>query len=174
MSIFDIVLLCIIGAFAAFGLWFGLVHTIGSLVGTVAGVYLASRYYEVAANWLIKTTGWGANTSKVIIFIIVFFLINRLVGLAFWLVDKILTIITRLPFISSVNRIFGAVFGALEGMIVLGIIFYFISRFPVGDSVMNALSVSKVAPYTVKIASILWPLVPDAIKILQSTISNFK
>ncbi|MDO8509621.1 MAG: CvpA family protein [bacterium] len=174
MSIFDIVLLCIIGGFAAFGLWFGLVHTIGSLVGTVLGVYLASRYYEVAANWLIQTTGWGANTSKVIIFVIVFFLINRLVGLAFWIVDKLLSIITHLPFISSVNRIFGAVFGALEGMIVLGIIFYFIARFPVGDGIMNALNVSKIAPYTIKIASILWPLVPDAIKVLQSTISNFK
>lgn len=174
MSIFDLILLGIIGAFAAFGLWFGLVHTIGSLVGTVLGVYLASRYYEVAANWLIQTTGWGANTSKVIIFVIVFFLINRLVGLGFWFIDKILSVITRLPFISSVNRILGAVFGALEGAIVLGIIFYFIVRFPVGDSIMNALNLSKVAPYTIKIASILWPLVPDALKVLQSTISNFK
>lgn len=174
MSIFDIVLICIIGAFAAFGLWFGLVHTIGSLVGTVAGVYLASRYYEPVANWLIQTTGWGANTSKVIIFIIAFFLINRVVGLLFWVVDKILSLITHLPFISSINRIFGMVFGALEGLIVLGIIFYFIARFPVGDNIMNALNASKVAPYAVKTASVLWPLVPDAIKVLQSTIANFK
>lgn len=174
MSFFDIVLLVIIATFALAGLWFGLIHTIGSLAGTVLGVFLATRYYETASNWLIQTTGWGENFSKVLIFIIVFFIINRLVGLAFWIVDKILSIFTKLPFISGINRFLGLIFGAIEGAIVLGMIFFFVSRFPLGEGFMTSLASSQIAPATVKLASILWPLIPDALKMLQSTIDTLK
>ena len=174
MSLFDITLLVIISIFALAGLWFGLVHTIGSLAGTVLGVYLATRYYEPAANWLINTTGWGANFSKVLIFVIAFFIINRLVGLVFWVIYKILSVITRLPFVNGINRFLGLIFGVLEGVIVLGMVFYFIARFPVGDKFMAALSASQIAPTTVNVASVLWPLIPDAIRTLQSTIGNLR
>ncbi|MEK7131292.1 MAG: CvpA family protein, partial [Patescibacteria group bacterium] len=76
MSIFDIALLIIISSFALFGLWFGLVHTLGSLIGTVFGVYLASRYYEPVANWVIGFTHWDQNYVKVIIFVVTFVLIT--------------------------------------------------------------------------------------------------
>ncbi len=174
MSIFDISLLVIIGIFALAGLWFGLVHTLGSLAGTVLGVFLGMRYYEPVANWLINTTGWSPNFSKVLIFIIVFFIINRLVGLAFWVVDKLLSVFTKLPFIGGINRFLGLLFGILEGAIVLGMVFFFIARFPLGDKFMGALSASQIAPATVKLASLLWPLIPDAIKMLQSTVDNLR
>ena len=174
LSYFDLALLIIIAAFGLFGLWFGLVHTLGSLVGTIAGAYLAAIYYEPVANWLIKTTGWGENFSKVLIFIIVFFLINRLVGLVFWIVDKILSFFTHLPFINSIDRIFGAAFGLLEGAIVLGLIFYFIGKFPVGMSFMTWVTESKVVPHLIKIASILLPLLPMALKTIQTVIPSLK
>jgi uncharacterized membrane protein required for colicin V production len=72
MSLFDIILLCIIAGFGLFGLWFGLISTLGSIAGTLLGVYLASRWYVPVAEWLINTTGWSPNFSKVVIFIIVF------------------------------------------------------------------------------------------------------
>jgi len=174
MSLFDIVLIVIIAMFALAGLWFGLIHTLGSLVGSVLGVFLATRYYEPAANWLVNTTGWGANFSKVLIFVIAFFVINRLVGLAFWIVDKILSVFTKLPFVSGINRFLGLIFGALEGAIVLGMIFYFIVRFPLGDKFMTALAASQIAPPITKLDSILWPLIPDALRMLQSTVDALK
>ena len=87
MILFDLILLLILGGFVAYGLWFGLIHTLGSLLGMVVGVFLASRYYELGAGWLMNITGWGDNFSKVLIFIIAFFIINRLVGFCFWIVD---------------------------------------------------------------------------------------
>ena len=50
MSTFDIVLLVIIGGFGLFGLWFGIVHTLGSLLGTALGIFLASHYYGPVAD----------------------------------------------------------------------------------------------------------------------------
>lgn len=170
ISYFDLALIIIIAGFGLFGLWFGLIHTLGSLVGTIAGVYLASRYYEGAADWLISATGWGANFSKTLIFIIAFFIINRLVGLVFWILDKVLGLITRLPFINSINRLLGLAFGLLEGALVLGICFYFISKFPFGDSLIGWMGTSKIVPTLLKFASILWPLIPEAVKMIQSNL----
>lgn len=153
-----------------FGFWFGLIHTLGSLLGTVFGVYLASRYYEPMAGWLINITGWGDNVSKVIMFIIAFMIINRLVGFAFWFFDKLAGFITHLPFINSLNRFLGLALGVFEGAVTLGMIIYFIERFPISEKFMEWLAESVVAPYLSSIASILLPLLPEALKILKSTV----
>jgi len=170
MPVFDIVLLCIIAAFGLFGLWFGLVHTLGSLLGTVLGAYLASRYYAPMADWLIHTTGWGQNVSRVIMFIIAFIIINRLVGLAFWIIEKVLRIITGLPFMRSLNHLLGLALGLFEGAISLGLIIYFIERFPLSEHFMGWIAHSTVSPYLTKMASVLLPLLPEALKMLKSVV----
>ena len=172
MSIFDIVLLVIISAFALFGLWFGLVHTLGSLIGTAFGVYLASRYYEPIAGWIINFSGWSQNYIKVIVFIVTFLLITRLVGFVFWVMEKFLTIFTRMPFIHGLDRIMGAIFGFLEGAVVVGVCLFFISRFPISLLFMDGLAHSQLAPPLVKLASILIPLFPEALRMLRSTVES--
>ncbi len=172
MSIFDIALLIILSSFTLFGLWFGLVHTLGSLIGTVFGVYLASRYYDSMANWIIGFTHWNQNYVKVIIFIVSFVLITRLVGFAFLIMEKFLTIFTRLPFIHGIDRLLGMIFGALEGSVVIGVSLYFISRFPISLSFMDGLAHSQLAPPMVKLASILVPLFPEALRMLRSTVET--
>ncbi|HRY37025.1 MAG TPA: CvpA family protein [Candidatus Magasanikbacteria bacterium] len=173
MSLFDITLIIIIGSFGLFGLWFGLVHTLGSLIGMILGVFLATRYYETMANWLMNITGWQANFSKVLIFIIAFFLINRLVGLIFWIIDKLLGFITRLPFINGINRFLGLLFGLLEGAIGLGMVFYFIGKFPLSEWFMGKLGESFLMPSLVNMANILTPFIPEALKAVQSSIDYF-
>lgn len=170
MGLFDIILLIIIAGFAMFGFWFGLIHTLGSLLGTIFGAYLASRFYEPMAAWLVHITGWGENVSKVLMFVIAFIIINRLVGFAFWLIEKTTNIITFLPFIRGLNRFFGLLFGLLEGLVTLGLIFYFIERIPLSEHFMKWMVDSVVVPYTVSIAAILLPLLPDALKMLKSTV----
>lgn len=170
MSLFDIILLIIIGGFALFGLWFGLIHTIGSLLGTVVGAYAASRFYEPLALWLEKITGWQINTARVIMFIIAFIIINRVVGFLFWIVDKVLSIFTRLPFVSSINRLLGLIAGLFEGLFSVGLVIYFIERFPLSEKIMNLIAPSEVAPYASKVANMLVPLLPDALKLLKSTV----
>ncbi len=172
MSFFDIVLLVIIGGFGLFGLWFGLIHTLGSLIGTILGVYLAARWYAPVAAWLMHITGWNGNFSKVLVFILAFILINRLVGLAFYLLDRFFSIITRLPFIKSIDRLFGLVFGILEGLIVLGVSFFFINKFPLSAGFMAHLAVSKIAPICVGVSTVLWPFIPQALKAIKDTLNN--
>lgn len=172
MSLFDIALLIIIGGFGLFGLWFGLVRTLGSLIGTLVGIYIASRYYEILANWIINFTGWSQNYVKVIVFVVAFLIITRLVSFVFWLIEKVFSIFTKLPFLHSIDKILGMVLGALEGVVIVGVSLFFISRFPISAVFMNGLADSQVAPPLVKIASILVPLFPEALRMLRSSVDS--
>lgn len=170
LSWFDLALVIIIGGFALFGLWFGFVHTLGSLLGTVFGAFFASRYYEPLSVWLMKLTGWQGNTTKVVAFILAFIVISRLIGFAFWLVDRLLSVITRLPFISSLNHLLGLALGFVEGLLTIGLVIYFIERFPVAPQYMQMLANSKIAPEASKLAHVFIPLLPEALKLLNSTV----
>ncbi len=172
MSYFDIILLALIAGFGLFGLWFGLVHAVFSLIGTFLGLFVASRFYEQMGNWLMNLIGWSNNFSKVLMFIIAFVLIARLVSVGFWLIEKVLGIVTKLPVISGLNHLLGGLFGLIEGVLVIGVCIYFIARFPVGQGFMDLVSNSQVAPSLVKPVKILMPLIPDAVKFLQSTVKN--
>lgn len=170
MPWFDLSLIIVIGGFALFGLWFGFIHTLGSLAGTLVGAYMASRYYEPMAQWLISITGWQGNTARVVMFILAFLVISRLVGFAFWLVDRLLSIITRLPFISSINHILGAALGFLEGLLTIGLAIYFIERVPLSTEIMQMIANSKVAAQASRTANVFIPLLPDALNLLKSTV----
>ena len=90
MNLLDVILIITIGGFAMFGFWFGLIHTFGSLVGTAIGAFFASRWYDGLAGWLAGVTGWETNTANVLSFIIVFLIINRVIGFLFWMLEGLI------------------------------------------------------------------------------------
>lgn len=172
MPYFDLFIVILLAGFGLFGLWFGFVHTLGSLLGTVVAIYLSSRFYDNLADWLINITGWGDNFSKVLMFILSFLIISRLVGIVFWLVEKFLGIFTKLPFIRGLNHLLGGILGLVEGIIVLGVSLYFIARFPLNGWLMDLIADSHITPYIISPIKILLPLVPDALQVIRSTVSN--
>lgn len=170
MNNVDIILLAIIITFGLVGFFFGFIHTLGSMLGTVLGVYFASRYYGVMADWIMGVTGWQGNTSKVVMFVIAFFLITRLVGVFFFFIEKIFNVLKFLPFVKTFNRLIGLLFGLAEGIITIGFIIFFIERFPLSAKIMSFLADSIIAPYVSGIASVLWPFLPEGFRLLQSSV----
>jgi membrane protein required for colicin V production len=170
LTILDLVLILILFLFIAFGFALGLVQSIGALVGVVVGAWMAGMYYEPLGAWLEPILLGHGNTARIIAFIVVFVLINRLVGLVFWVINKIFNIISIIPFTKTINRILGAVLGLLEGVLVLGLIIYFVSRFEISEWFTSILTSSQVAAWLVKIASILTPLLPALLRQLKSVL----
>lgn len=169
MTIFDIILLIILGGFTLFGFWFGLVHSLGALFGVVVGAAVASRYFDVVADFLHPFTGGNMNALKVIVFIILFLLINRLVGFIFYLLEKSFRFLEILPFLSGINRLAGAVMGFIEGGLVIGLFLYFASIHPFSLWLSQMiLEKSQYAAYFLNVANILMPLLPEALKELQA------
>ena len=46
MGAFTIVLLLIFFGFIVAGFYFGIIHTVGAVIGAVAGVWIASHFYQ--------------------------------------------------------------------------------------------------------------------------------
>src|SRR3990167_2806177 len=103
ITLFDLFLLIFLGVFTLFGLWFGFFHALGALFGALLGTVIATRVYEPIAG--VATSIFGIPTAmKIITFLIIFFVINRLVGFGFMLLEKTFKLLTKLPFIRSIDR----------------------------------------------------------------------
>ncbi len=164
MTFFDIILLVIIGGFALFGFWFGFIHSLGSLIGTVLGALLASRWYEGVASAVYGKFGGSLNVTKIIVFLLIFIIVNRLVGFIFWVIEKVTGIFTRLPFIKSVDRMAGALFALVEGIFVIGLTLTLALRLPF---LVNWIQDSRVAQELINFSRILIPLLPEALRAAQ-------
>lgn len=177
MSIFDIVLIVIIAAFTWNGLSKGIIRLIGNLVGLVVGAYLASHFYLNAYDWLLSVgwlKGWlaaNAGAAKIIVFIVLFALIDRLVGLLAVIVEQFFKFIAVIPGSRYLNNLLGALLGFLEGSLFLGLIIYVASRYTSAQDPLGAqLAASAVVPILLKITILALPFLPAALKALKSLI----
>lgn len=163
MATFDLILLIIFFCFVAAGFWFGLVHTLGSLFGIVIGAWAASHFYSSISPFL-QIFLFKPGVANWLAFIIVFLIINRLIGFIVHHLDKGFKIFKIIPFISSINRFGGALLGFAEATFTLGMILYMATVF-LGDSpLVNTIENSSFANLLISIAKILLPLIPIGLK----------
>ena len=171
VSIFDVVLILFLGGFVFYGLFKGLIKLLGDVIGLIVGAWAASHYYLVAYNWLKWLYFGQENLGKVISFVIVLLVAIRLVGWLFILLQKVFDIMSIIPFLKSINKLAGGILGLIEGISVLGLIIYMASRYSFVTSFFGAqLASSQIAPLLAQAVSILTPLFPTALKMLQSII----
>lgn len=171
VSIFDVTLLIILAGFVFYGLFFGLIRTFGSFVGVFIGAFLASHFYLPVSDWLSGLFFGYPNLGKVLIFIILFTLINRIVGFAFYILDKAFNIISIIPFLKTINRLGGAILGFLTGALILGLIIYVASRYAFIEHWFGQWLVeSQIAPFLTKFAYWLLPLLPQVLVKLKAII----
>lgn len=168
MTTLDFILLIILFGFTFAGFWFGLIHSIGALVGTIAGVIVAGNYFTWLGEIIQPILMGNENLAKIIAFIVLFIIANRLVGFIFWIIGKVFNIVAVLPFIKSINRLTGAILGFIEGALVLGIVLTMIGKFPFADYIIPAMETSGVAKWLVSVGKILTPLLPDLIEYTKS------
>ena len=141
MIIIDIVLLIVLSGFVFYGLFFGLIRTLGSLIGVVGGLWFTLIFYLTVFDW-VKNLFFGHELAgKIITFFILFSLVNRLIGFVFALLDRTFDLISVIPFLKTINRLAGAALGFIEGGLVLGLVLIFISTTPFS----GWLNASKVA-----------------------------
>lgn len=163
MTFFDLILSLAVFAFVLAGLWFGLVHALGALIGLIFSVLIAGHY---AAAGTFGTS----NLARVLTFVILMILVNRLIGLIFWFIEKIFKVVSVIPFLKSFNALLGGALGFVEGVMVVGGGLYVAARFPVTTGFAGALSASKVGLWLVRAFGLLAPLLPPAIKSIQAVI----
>lgn len=168
MAILDIALLIIIAGFVFYGLFFGLIRTVGSLLGLIIGLWLATLLYEPVFAMLHNLAFGFDSIGRSIAFFILFTIINRLVVLLFALLDRTFDFFSIIPFLKTINRLAGAVFGLIESGFLLGFIWYIIQSYPVLAAFIDKFDTgSKIMPYLIRFVEILRPIFPNLLDKLK-------
>ena len=162
-GLLDVILLVIVLAFVFFGLFFGLVHTIGSLITTVVGLILAMHLSEPAFQAFGFMLG-GGEAARVITFIIVFFLISRILGLLMRIVGGLFSWFSYIPFATTIDRLLGGLFGLFEGVLVVGAILFYAMQILPDDTLLIALKSSHLASVLMAMMSALQVFFPEIAK----------
>jgi uncharacterized membrane protein required for colicin V production len=171
-SLIDLVLVLIVGMFVFFGLFFGLIHTLGSVVGTILGVVLGTRLIDPVFDKFGFLFG-GGGAGKVILFIILFLLISRLVGLGFWMIEKVFGLLAWFPFASTINRLLGGLLGFVEGVLVVGVCLFFAMQYLPDTAVKAGLEASFIAKYLLALAAAIQVLFPEGVRITMSKLTRY-
>lgn len=111
----------------------GLILEIASIVGLIAGIYMAIKFSGFVAGkldpYLDISEQWLGVISFVITFIGVVFLVNIL--------GKILEKTIKMVALGMINRIAGSLFSVLKTALIMSFLLFFLNQF---DSVFDILS----------------------------------
>ena len=164
MGTLDLILLIIFFGFVGAGFYFGLIHTLGAIIGVVVGVVAASNIYTDISPF-IQFFMIKENVADVIAFIVVFVGISRLIGYMVHMMDQGFKLARLIPFATMVNRLAGGLLGFVEGALVLGTILYVITTFEFSPEVMQTIDGSALAGLFTTISNILVPLLPESFNV---------
>ena len=118
MAVIDIVLGALILFGLIRGLFKGLFVELASIIALVGGVYGAIHFSYFVANFLENKTEWDEKTINITAFAITFVVIILLISLA----GKALTKLADFASLGILNKLLGAVFGALKIGLILSVL----------------------------------------------------
>lgn len=173
MNILDTILIVTILIFVLLGLKMGIIHMFGAVVGTIVGVIVGGLFYNSLASYIEFIFLGNVNLARVVCFAIIFLLIDRLIGFIFSLIAKNSNLITKLPFIKTINRLGGAVLGLIEANIWLGIILFILTKYSIYPAFDQLLVTSKLVAPLISFVSFLIPLLPQELINLSFSLPNF-
>lgn len=120
MTGIDILILIVIGVGAIHGLMRGFLHQLASLVGLVAGLFVARTLYGAVGEYLAPTIGTSVTVAQILAFILIWLI----VPLALLLMASILTKALKAIHMGWLNRWLGAGLGAVKCMLIVGMVIH--------------------------------------------------
>ena len=160
-TLIDVILIVIVLAFVMLGFFMGLISAIGALIGLVVGTWAAVSYFAPLADWLSPYLLGYTGVAKTVAFMAIFLIINRLTALIFWLINKVFSLVSIIPFLKSINRLGGAILGLIEGVLITGMAIVIIAKFaPDIIWLSQNLNQSKIAHLLVSTTQFLTQFIP--------------
>jgi membrane protein required for colicin V production len=126
LTIFDIIVIAVIVILAFFGLRRGLTSEAVKLIGIIVSVIIAVNYYTIALKLFTNIFSFSEGLQVVVSFLIVFLVTYFVIQL----LGSILKRIIRALKLGWFDHIFGLLFGAIKGLVIVTCIVWIISIFP--------------------------------------------
>ncbi len=141
MNFVDILIWAVLLYFLVKGFMKGLVKEACSLLGLLAGGWAAFKYHLHLAESLRPFIHLPQSVASVLSFFFIFIAM----GLLFYLLGHLLTVVCKIMLLGGINRIGGILFGLLEGAFLLCMVLYFFSGKAAPEKVRGWLSHSRTA-----------------------------
>lgn len=156
MNLFDILVIIILTYCLIRGIFRGVIKEISSLIGVLGGFYAAYTYYTDVSKFFEK---WIVNHYlNVLSFLLVFIC----VFLAISILGIIIKYILKIVFLGWVDRIFGAIFGILKGILISSVLLIVFVAFLSGS--INIIKSSRTSPHLVIFSDKMIMVTPKSIK----------
>ncbi len=152
----------LLGILIAFSIWRsfakGLTREVIGLVSVVAGILLAAWFYSAAAA-LIEPHVSSHNVANLLGFLIVFAGVMMLGSLVAWIIGKLL----KITGLSLFDRLLGAVFGAIRGLLISAALVMAMLAFAPAAKAKGVAN-SRLAPYVIGAARMFVAAAPREMK----------
>lgn len=155
----DIGLMIMVLLFVASGLYYGFIHTVGNLLGMIAGIF-AAGYIILWLQSVLQI--FSQPIAAILVFLLLILFVSRLIGWLVDLLDQFWKILSIIPFLGPLNKLLGGVFGFAEGMVVVASLVYFTTTYLPESELTGALVSAPVTgwlAWTIGIVKILFPIV---------------
>ena len=157
-----ILAVCVV-LFVVNGFFQGIIHMLGSILGLIVGVGVASRWDKQGGAWLHTQLGWGQSICTVVAFVLILIIFTRVFGFVLHILEKAFNFL-KIPLVGLANRAAGGVLGFFEGVFVVGATLIVVKTLPF--PIAASLTSSVLAASLMSAASILMPLLPKSIQTL--------
>ncbi len=129
MNPFDILIIVILAFCLIRGMFRGLVKEISSIIGVIGGFYAAYTYYRLPAPYL---TQWIANPAyrNIVSFLLLFCVTVIVISL----LGALIRFLLKITFLTWFDRLCGASFGALKGLLIVSVLLTMFTAFLPKDS----------------------------------------
>lgn len=142
MNALDIGILVILTLFIVKGAVLGLIKEVSTLVGLVVAAAVSFRFYLPLAEQLEQASALPSQLCVMITLLALF--IGTMI--IFSVLGVVLSRFVKLLFLGGLNRVFGALFSLVQGVLVLALVLYGLSLASLPTSVKPLMNQSELQP----------------------------
>jgi len=167
MNFADVVIILIVLGSVAAGWKSGLIRSVGNLLADLIALFIAWRVYDPVAGLVEGILHWSENICHVLAFILVFSVASALLLLLVYTIDRVFNWLAIIPFLKTINRAGGAVFGLLRGGLLISIWLFVLTLFPLWDWLVLQIDGAFLVPYFQPLLAVWSFLLPLALRQLH-------
>jgi len=154
MTAYDLVIVAIFIFFVARGIWVGLLGQVTVIVALYVGYLVAGQYHDKLFPFLR-----GVSENPQIIFLLAYAILFACTYVLIMLVGKALTGVVQLTIAGWFDKLLGAVFGAVKGLIITVVLHMLLTTFLAQDTPM--LRQCRFCPYLAEALTMSQQLIKD-------------
>lgn len=167
MNWIDVLIIVLVAGLGFMGWRTGVIRWVVTLVGAIAGIFLAGRVYDRVADVLPRAGSYSDATQQAIAFALVFIVVL----IAAWILGRILRALLTTLFLNWIDNFAGLCLGALVGAVTATALIAAMGIVPM-ESVQNAISESDLAKPLIERLGFIVNFLPDQFDTIRDLIGQ--